>query len=152
MWTWYIRLMVRIIILCLYACVLVYVPGPRRFPLSCILKFALRLFDWTAALSPQRLSFIFCPLSSQDVSFCFSFFLFSLSLVLFVGSCLCPSIYFIEESTWTCTWLHLSDFIMPYKPPCILHSLASLLFIYSQPPWEHFLSSSVSTCMYIIIS
>lgn len=84
-------------------CVSAYVPGPSRFPLSCILKFALRLFHWTAALSSKAVSLFFCSHSSQDLSLCFCFclFLFSLfiaELVLSSGLRWCTCIYSIKES------------------------------------------------------
>lgn len=82
-------------------CVSAYVPGPSRFPLSCILKFALRLFHWTAALSSKAVSLFFCSHSSQDLSLCFCLFLFSLfiaQLVLSSGLWWCTCIYSIKES------------------------------------------------------
>lgn len=62
---------------CVCVCASVYVPRPRRCPLSCILKFALRLFHWTAALSTKALSHLLLPFLSRPISLFLSVSLFS---------------------------------------------------------------------------
>jgi len=66
--------------LILIVCVLVYVPKPWRFPLSCILKFALRLFHWAAALSSKALSRLLLPFLSRPIFLFLSVSLFSLHI------------------------------------------------------------------------
>lgn len=71
---------------CVCVCVSVseYVPRPRRFPLSCILKFALRLFHRTAALSSKARSRLLLPFLSRPIFLLLSVSLFSLHISLAV--------------------------------------------------------------------
>lgn len=61
--------------MCVFVFVSMYEPRPWRFPLSCSLKFAPRLFHWTAALSPKAVSRLLLPFLSRKISLfvCVSF-------------------------------------------------------------------------------
>lgn len=66
-------------------CVSVHIPRPWRFPLSCSLKFALRLFHWTSALSSKARSRLLLPFLSRKKKLSVS--LFSLHILLGVIRC-----------------------------------------------------------------
>lgn len=72
------------VVVCVCVSVSEYVPRPRRFPLSCILKFALRLFHRTAALSSKARSRLLLPFLSRPIFLLLSVSLFSLHISLAV--------------------------------------------------------------------